>query len=122
MIDVCSGLETRYSSSGAPDASFQCPEALYAHWQSNYANDNARFYVGDAAEGGAAELPTLSPRLQPGGCAPVCLLTGRVFRQTDITTEILKVRTVTRLLHDRYMNVTRSLYGCPETATRPLVR
>ena len=98
MIDVCSGSESRYDAHGAVDDSFVCPGSLYENWQTNFAGmastPGAPYHRGDPD---LVALPILTQRRQPQGFEPIFVLTGRVFRQTDITSEIAKVLTMMAL-------------------------
>ena len=53
MIDVCSGLETRYDDSGAEDRAFACPADLYRVWEEKHAasalSPDSPFHKGDPA-------------------------------------------------------------------------
>jgi len=89
MIDVCSNLEKRYRPDGSVDAEFDAPGDLYKAWQDTSAGDavqpTSKWHKGDVQISG---LQPLEPRKTIALCASAFHIVGRVFRQTNIHTEI----------------------------------
>merc|ERR1712151_821033 len=82
-------LETRYTPDGSVDAEFDAPGDLYKAWQHNSAADavkpTSEWHRGDPT---VTEMKPLEPRRTITTCASAYHIMGRVFRQTNMHSEI----------------------------------